>query len=120
MVAELVLVRRMSAHLDAIFHQWGSSWVGRSRWLSHETGPPFAALYIYRDELVLRTPFGRRSFPRKHIQQIHRYWRGPTAGLQIDHDVTDQPAFVVFWPSDIDELEKVLDANAFPVTTLSV
>ena len=64
--------------------------------------------------------FERRSIPRKHIQQIQRYWRRPTAGLQIDHDVTDQPTFIVFWPSDIDELEKVLDANAFPVATLSV
>ena len=110
----------MTAPLDAIYHQWGSSWVGRNRWLSHETGPPFAALYIYRDDLVLRTPFGRRNFPRKHIQEIRRCWRWPAAGLQIYHDLTDQPAFVIFWPSDIGELEQVLDANAFPVATLSV
>jgi hypothetical protein len=69
---------------------------------------------------VLRTPFARRSFPRKHIQQIRRFWRWPAAGLQIEHDVPEQPAFVIFWPSDIDEFEQVLDANAFPVATLSV
>ena len=79
-----------------------------------------AALYIYRDELVLKTPFQRRVFPRKRIQQIHRLWRGGAPGLQINHDAPNQPAFVVFWPSDIDEFEEALDANAFPVATLSV
>ena len=85
-----------------------------------EWGPPFALLLIYRDELVLRTPFRRRRFPRENVQSIQRYWRNSPKGLHIEHDVLDQSPFVVFWPDDIEELEEALDANAFPVATVSV
>ena len=77
-------------------------------------------LLIYRDELVLRTPFRRRCFPRENVQSIHRYWRNSPKGLQIDHDVLEHPPFIVFWSTQIDELEEALDANAFPVATISV
>ena len=110
----------MSAPGDAIYSQRGGSWVGRNHWLSHEVGPTFASLAIYGDELVLRTPFRKRCFPREQIQSIHRYWRGSPAGLQIEHDVSGCPPFIVFWPSDVEELEGALDANAFPVATVSV
>ena len=110
----------MGERRDAIYSQWGSCWIGRSKWFSMEWGPSFALLLIYRDELVLRTPFRRRRFPRDNIQSIHRCWTNSPKGLQIEHGVLEQPPFVVFWSTEIDELEQALDANAFPVATLSV
>jgi hypothetical protein len=64
---------------------------------------------------VLSMSFHRYSLPRTAISQICRYRSGLQLGLKIEHTVSDYPAFMVFYPSDVEECEDALDANAFPV-----
>ena len=75
----------------------------------------FAGMYIYRDELVLSMSFRRYSFPREKVLIIHRYRHLLKIGLKIKHAVEDYPPYMVFYPTDIVEMEQALDANAFPL-----
>jgi len=105
---------------EPIYGQEGSCEVGRNSWLAREWTWPFAGLYIYRDELVLSMSFHRYSLPRTSISQIRRYRSGLSLGLKIEHMVLEYPPFMVFYPSDVEECEEALDANAFPVATQPV
>jgi hypothetical protein len=110
----------MEPRPDPIYGQEGACEVGPNSWLSKVWTQPFAGLYIYRDELVLSMSFRRYPFSREQISQIRRYRSGLLHGLKIEHTVSDYPPFMIFYPSDIDEFEEALDANAFPVATHSV
>jgi hypothetical protein len=107
-------------HAEVIYGKTGGCEVGPNSWLAQSWTWPFAGLYIYRDELVLSMSFRRYSFSRAQISQIRRYQNGLSCGLKIEHTVADYPAFMVFWPPDIEEFEEALDANAFRVSTSSV
>lgn len=102
-------------HRDPIYGQTGGCSVGRNSWLTDEWTWPFAGIYIYRDELVLSMSFRRYTFRREEIVQISRHSRGFTAGLRIEHTAADVPPFICFWPTDLEECEEALDANAFPI-----
>ena len=110
----------MNSRPEPIYGQEGACEVGRNSWLAKEWTRPFAGLYIYRDELVLSMSFHRYSLPRTAISQIRRYPSGLSLGLKIEHTVSDYPPFMVFYPSDVEEFEEALDANAFPLATQSV
>ena len=110
----------MNSRREPIYGQEGSCEVGRNSWLAREWTRPFAGLYIYRDELVLSMSFHRYSLPRTAISQIRRYRSGLSLGLKIEHAVSDYPPFMVFYPSDVEEYEEALDANAFPFSTQPV
>jgi hypothetical protein len=105
---------------EFIYGKTGGCTVGRNWWLATHSTWPFAGLYVYAEELILSTFLSRYRFPRGEISQIVRYYSGLSYGLKIEHTVADYPRFVVFWPWDIEEFEKILDANAFPVATVSV
>ena len=107
----------MEQRAEPIYGQTGGCRVGRSFWFSREWTWPFAGLYIYRDELVLSMSFRRYCFARADVSEIQRYHRGLRYGLKIEHTVERFPRFILFWPSDPQEFEEALDANAFPVTT---
>ena len=109
----------MNVRPEPIYGQEGACEVGRNSWLAKERTPPFAGLYIYRDELVLSMSFHRYSLPRTAISQIRRYRRGLSLALKIEHTVSDYPPFMVFYPWDVEEFEEALNANAFPVATKS-
>jgi hypothetical protein len=100
---------------DPIYGQTGGCSVGRTSWLTDEWTWPFAGIYIYRDELVLSMSFRRFIFRREDIVRIYKHFSGFTAGLRIEHTAADAPPFIVFWPTDIEECEEALDANAFPI-----
>jgi hypothetical protein len=105
--------------MDAIYGQTGGCSLGRNSWLAQVCSWPLAGLYLYRDELVLKIPFRSYCFPRDLLSEIHRYGSGLSVGLKIEHRVIDSPRFVVFFPTDLVEMEEVLDANAFPIATRS-
>jgi hypothetical protein len=107
----------VNSRREPIYGQEGACEVGRNRWLAKEWTWPFAGLYIYRDELVLSMSFQRYSLPRTAISQVCRYRSGLSVGLKIEHTVPDYPPFMVFYPSDVEEFEEALDANAFRVST---
>ena len=107
----------MKQGVDPIDGQTGDCSIGRNSWLAEYITWPFSGLYLYRDELVLSMPFRRYRFPRDQISCIHRYRYALMRGLQIEHSVANYPSFVVFFPSDVTEMEEALDENAFPLAT---
>jgi hypothetical protein len=72
-------------------------------------------MYIYRDKLVLSMSFRRYSLPREKVLLIHRYRDLLQIGLKIKHAVEDCPAYIIFYPADIVEMEEALNANGFPL-----
>jgi hypothetical protein len=100
---------------EPIYGQTAGCLVGPNSWLVDKWTWPFAGIYIYRDELVLSMSFRRYCFRREDIERIYQYSYGFTPGLRIEHTAANIPPFIVFWPTDLEECEEALDANAFPV-----
>lgn len=100
---------------DPIYGQTGGCVVGANVWVARTWSWPLAGIYIYRDELVVSMSFHRYTFQREDIVRIYEYSSPFTAGLRIEHTAADVPQFIVFCPTDLEECEEALDANAFPI-----
>ncbi|PYK53831.1 MAG: hypothetical protein DME48_10200 [Verrucomicrobia bacterium] len=100
---------------SAFFVQTGGYVVGRNWWLSMHGTAPFGQLQIYDDRLVLRALFHTYQFQRDAIQSLSLIRRALSMGLRIEHSATRLPHLIVFWSSDIDELQERLEAADYRV-----
>jgi hypothetical protein len=116
---------QIESKLDAgqAFTQTGGIRYGRSFWFATNCTMPFAQLRISKEVLVLSVSF-LRLWQRTFIFQrssVHRLkWKRAlfSLGLQIEHDVTEFPPFILFWVSNREELTHGLREFGYEVSVV--
>jgi hypothetical protein len=97
------------------FTQRGGYRVGSGAFFSLNATWPFGALEVVSGKLVLHCITRQFVFPEDSITGLSRYNGLFSEGLRIEHTVPGYPRFVVFWTSDIGELQRQLVFAGFKI-----
>lgn len=93
----------------------GARW-GQSFWIAANFSWPFAKIILTKDYGMLII-LGMKKFclQRQDIQEFKIIKAMFSTGIQIKHTRIDYPEFILFWPSDLDDMKAKLEAFQYPI-----
>ena len=102
------------------FIQIGGIRYGRSFWGAANATIPFAKLRVSKEALVLSVSFlslwnRTYTFPRSSVRNLKWKWAPFSLGLQIEHNLTGFPPFILFWVTNREALTNALKKFGYDV-----